>query len=172
MLVTSLVFSALVTPRYYSGLGRGKDIPQSLLNFWEGSWKMQCSHSNGELLVAHNHVKSLWQKKILQEDITILNNNHLKGRGLTKYQPASGTWHHSFRSSDGGYLEFVGQYDYHQNQFVTRVKSIEEGSKEQRIQLEPCLRQTYQWRWQELDTERNAWYTSWHVQYRKLRFSL
>lgn len=169
MLVTSLIFSALVEPCFFSRQATDyKDIPQSLLKFWQGRWKMHCIHSRGEQFTAYNEVKVLQRGQLLQEETILLDKKQLTGYGHTKYQSASGTWHHSFQNSAGDYLEFIGAFDLQNQQFVTSVKSIAEGSKPQRVQLLPSGRKGYQWQWQEMDTTRKAWHTSWRVNYRKL----
>lgn len=169
MLIPSVIFTALVTPRRFHFIhNRQHTFPPSLVRFWEGRWKMKGTHPEGGFLVAHNQVKVLRQGKILQEDISLLDRPAIQGRGLSTFQQKTASWHHVYHDSEGRYLEFIGRADEEQQFFVTKVQCCHGRDKAQRIPLCTAQHAGYAWDWQELNPEYKAWRASWTIRYQKL----
>lgn len=106
----SLIFAAMVGP-CVSSLGEDQsyeNLSKTLFSYKLGKWLVKyCEPS--ETMKINSEVKLIQGRNLIQEDLEVKKLG-IKGRGLSKYQAKTDTWHHMWTDNEGGYFEFIGSF--------------------------------------------------------------
>lgn len=109
---------------YQFSLGEAQsyeNLSEKLFRDKLGKWLIRY-YESGEITSINSEVKLIQGRNLIQEDLEVTKLG-IKGRGLSKYQSKTDTWHHMWIDNQGEYFEFIGSFAPDGEFFETTITS-------------------------------------------------
>lgn len=169
MTLTSLIFSAIAGPHLFSLAEHRsyENLADRLFSLKTGKWLIKY-HSRYEAVIMKSEVKIMEGKNLLQEELNIKELG-VKGRGLSKYQTRTDTWHHMWTDKQGGYFDFIGSFTPDGESFETSITKSCGEKISQRLYFNSMIARPELCHLLIYDTEKCCWKNAAKVECKKLK---
>jgi hypothetical protein len=159
LLITAFPSSAQMTPD-----NRGTETS---FDFWIGTWALTWEDGDGSMASGTNFIERILDQKVIKEKFEALSGamEGFKGESYTVYNSRTGIWKQTWVDSNGGYLDFSGEFDENRRFFIR--KGVAPGGQEihQRMVFYNIAEDSFTWDW-EISTDDGAtWQLRWRIFY-------
>lgn len=128
-------------------------------DFWIGEWDV--TWQGGK---ATNTVRSILGGCVIEENFDGAADAKLVGQSYSVYNANTGMWQQTWVDNNGGYLDFVGEF---QDGKMTLWRDAERGGKKfkQRMVFSDITDDSLLWSWERSDDDGATWKPTWVLNY-------
>ena len=145
--------------------------PADMFDFWVGDWNVTWKNADGSAGKARNRVRKILDGQVIEEqfeedagDAPSL----LRGRSLSVWHKASGTWRQAWADNQGGFFAFTAQTDGDRRIFATDWQTDGEKRRGQRMVFYAIERNSFSWDWEGSSDGGRSWALLWRLEYRRV----
>lgn len=141
---------------------------QQQLEFWVGDWDLTWPGTKpGEVQHGTNSVRRLLDGCVVEENFSGGEQMPLRGKSVSTFDTRAGRWKQTWVDNQGGYLDFVG--DFNDGQMILeREVTRPDGSKgRQRMVYKNISKDEFDWSWEASKDDGKSWQVVWPVHYRR-----
>ncbi len=146
-------------------------VPENLFDFWVGEWNLTWEDAQGQTQKGSNRIVKILGEKVIQENFEAIpateNATTLKGMSLSVYNPQTKQWHQAWADSQGGYYDFIGQFEGDERMFVTSVTNQQGEEVELRMVFRDISEDTFVWDWESSTDGGETWNLNWQIHYHR-----
>ncbi|MEM0942029.1 MAG: hypothetical protein AAF600_16435 [Bacteroidota bacterium] len=138
-------------------------------DFWEGMWS--ATWEEGDTLgKGINELTWIMGRKVLQENFRILKGQSkgFMGGSLSVFQPQTRTWRQAWADNQGGYYDFIGDFDGDKRIFKTHPREINNQKIVQRMVFYDIKNDSFTWDWELSRDGGKTWNLSWRIHYERM----
>jgi Protein of unknown function (DUF1579) len=141
---------------------------QKQLEFWVGEWELTWpGTSPGETAHGANSIRRILDGCIVQENFSGGEAMHLRGQSVSVFDIHSGKWKQTWVDNEGGYLDFVGEFEDGQ-MVLAREATRPDGSKAlQRMVFKNIAHDEFDWSWEGSKDGGKTWTVLWPIHYKR-----
>ena len=136
-------------------------------DFWVGTWTASWDEGEGVKALGQNTITRILDGKVIQENFEILDGKSkgFKGTSISVFQPRFNRWRQAWADNQGGYFDFVGDFDGDRRIFKTQV--LERGGKQtqQRMVFYDITEKSMTWDWELSQDGGETWTLNWRIFY-------
>ena len=166
-LILSLVFFSLNS--------NGQSLKLAVLDssqyfdFWEGKWEATWKEGEGEGK-GTNELIWIHGGKVLQENFQIHKGQSkgFVGGSISVFQPRTNTWRQAWADVQGGYYDFVGDFEGDKRIFKTQPREINGNTIVQRMVFYDIQQDSFTWDWELSQDGGETWNLSWRINYTRI----
>ena len=142
----------------------------SVFDFWVGNWELTWKHNDGSNGSGTNLIEKTLDGKVIQENFEAKEGNFagFKGTSLSVYNPNRKTWHQAWADNQGGYFNFVGEFDAERRIFRTEPRKRGDNIIIQRMVFYNISENAITWDWETSNDNGESWKLNWKINYRKV----
>lgn len=135
-------------------------------NFWEGKWNATWPEGDKQGK-GTNQLTWIMGGKVLQEDFRILEGQSkgFIGGSLSVFQPATNTWRQAWADNQGGYFDFIGDFDGNKRIFKTHPREVNGNVVIQRMVFYDIRQDSFMWDWELSQDGGKTWNLNWRISY-------
>ena len=141
---------------------------QKQFDFWVGEWDLTWPAQNGGV-PGHgtNNIKRILDQCIVQENFSSLDGSNLLGTSLSVYDLPSNHWKQTWVDNQGGYLDFVG--DFQNGQMILQREAKGKDGKPflQRMVWKNVTSNEFDWSWESSKDDGKTWQVNWPIHYKR-----
>ena len=141
-----------------------------LFDFWVGKWELTWDEGNGKMGKGTNEIEKILDGKVIQENFQVIegNNKGFKGISISVYQPRLDRWKQAWCDNQGGYFDFIGEFDDDNRIFKTQI--IERGGKKiiSRMVFKDIKKDSFIWDWESSYDRGVTWKLNWRINYKRV----
>ena len=166
-LIATLILSFLNVTAQSQGLNELDSA--DYFNFWEGKW--EATWDEGEKKgKGTNQLTWVMDGKVLQEDFRILEGQSkgFVGGSLSVFQPQTNTWRQAWVDSQGGYYDFIGEFEGDKRIFKTHPREVNDQVIIQRMVFYDIKEDAFMWDWELSRDGGETWNLSWRISYTRM----
>jgi len=145
--------------------------PVDLFDFWVGEWDLTWEDAQGQTHRGYNRVLKILDETVIQENFTTFpstgNTLNLKGMSLSVYNPQTQRWHQAWADNQGGYYNFVGQFEGDKRMFVTKTTNQRGKEIIQRMVFRNISEESFVWDWESSTDGGETWQLNWQIHYQR-----
>jgi hypothetical protein len=141
---------------------------QKQLDFWVGEWDLTWPGNNpGEVGHGTNSIKRVMDGCVVEENFSGGDSMHLRGKSVSMYVPQAGKWKQTWVDNEGGYLDFVGEFEDGQ-MILAREATRPDGTRVlQRMVFKNIRATEFDWSWEASKDGGKTWVVNWPIHYRR-----
>jgi len=141
---------------------------QKQFDFWLGEWDLTWpSDKTGETAHGSNSIKRVLDGCVVQENFNGGTAMHLRGTSVSLFDARSGKWKQTWVDNEGGYLDFVGEFNGGQ-MVLQREATRPDGSKGlQRMVYKNITPNEFDWSWERSLDGGRTWQVLWPIHYKR-----
>lgn len=161
---TSLLFAQT------SGQQPCEEPQQKQLDFWIGEWALTWpGQAGGPEGRGSNSIKRVLDGCVVEESFSGEASMHLRGRSVSIFDAASGTWKQTWVDNEGGYLDFSGGMKDGEMSFWREAKPANGGTSMQRMIWKNVTADSLDWSWENSKDSGKTWQVVWPIHYQRKR---
>lgn len=128
-------------------------------DFWCGEWDLKWDEGGGT-----NSITKILDDNVILEQFDGTPSMALKGMSMSSYNVALGKWQQTWVDNQGGYLDFVGQFE---DGKMTLHKQHEVDGKQimLRMVFYNIAENELDWNWEKSEDDGQSWELQWHIHY-------
>jgi len=141
---------------------------QKQFEFWVGEWDLTWpGQKAGEVSHGTNSIRRIMDGCVVQENFSGGNSMHLRGTSVSTFDIRSGHWKQTWVDNEGGYLDFVG--DFENGQMILRREfTRKDGVKVmQRMVWKNISPNGLDWSWEASSDGGKTWKVNWPIHYKR-----
>lgn len=148
-------------------------VPQDMedvFDFWVGKWDASWDEGDGKMGKGTNTISKILDGKVLQEEFAITDGSQkgFKGTSISVYQPRLKRWKQAWADNQGGYFDFIGEFD-NDNRIFKSISIQEDGSKLiQRMVFRNIEKNAFVWDWEASKDDGKSWKLLWQIHYTRV----
>ncbi|MEM9077780.1 MAG: hypothetical protein AAGC43_12100 [Bacteroidota bacterium] len=143
-----------------------------LFNFWVGKWEATWDEGNGKLGKGFNSISRDLNGRILRENFEIVEGQSkgFKGTSISVHQPQFKRWKQAWADSQGGYFDFIAEYDKSNEHKIFKTKIHEKDGKKYiyRMVFKEIQTNTFIWDWEFSSDGGTTWKLQWRINYKRV----
>jgi hypothetical protein len=145
------------------------DTQQKQFDFWVGEWNLTWPGATpGEVGHGTNSIKRILEGCVVQENFSGGDSMHLRGTSVSTFDLGSGRWKQTWVDNEGGYLDFVGEFN--NGQMVLRREAVRNGKKIlQRMVWKNISANELDWSWESSTDGGETWQVNWPIHYKRMQ---
>lgn len=138
-------------------------------DFWEGKWEASWKEGEGEGK-GINELKWIYGGKVLQENFQIHEGQSkgFVGGSLSVFQPQTNTWRQAWADAQGGYYDFIGDFDGDKRIFKTHPREVNGSMIIQRMVFYDVKADSFTWDWELSQDGGESWSLNWRISYTRV----
>jgi hypothetical protein len=141
---------------------------QKQLDFWVGEWALTWPGQNGGAQGrGSNSIKRVLDGCVIEESFSGEDSMHLRGRSVSMFDAASGTWKQTWVDNEGGYLDFSGGIKDGAMSFWREATSANGAKSLQRMTWKNVTADSFDWSWENSKDEGKTWQMVWPIHYQR-----
>ena len=142
-------------------------LNKSTYDFWLGKWNAEWVDANGNPGKGTNHIFKVLDGAVLEENFEITEGVQagFKGKSLSVFNPASGTWHQAWTDNQGGYFNFNGEVMGDRKIFKTEPVKMRGNTLQQRMVFYNIQKDRFTWDWESTKNGGKTWNLLWRINY-------
>ena len=142
---------------------------QKQFDFWVGEWELTWpGEKPGETGHGTNSINRIMDGCVVQENFSGADSMHLRGTSISTFDPQSGHWKQTWVDNEGGYLDFVG--DFNNGQMILQRDAFRNGTKIlQRMVWKNMSSNEFDWSWEASSDGGKTWQVNWPIHYKRRR---
>ena len=129
-------------------------------DFWIGEWDVAW----GDDRHGANNITAVLDDAVILENFNGQPGTPLVGMSVSVYNQALGKWQQTWVDNQGGYLDFVGEFN-DGRMILQRHATIEGQAVMQRMVWYNIAPDELDWNWERSDDQGRTWNTLWHIHY-------
>lgn len=135
-------------------------------DFWEGTWDATWKEGDAEGK-GRNELTWIHDGKVLQENFQVLQGQAkgFAGGSLSVFQPQTNTWRQAWADAQGGYYDFIGDFEGDKRIFKTHPREVNGKMVVQRMVFYDVQRDSFTWDWELSQDGGETWNLSWRINY-------
>lgn len=129
-------------------------------DFWVGEWDLSWAGGGKGI----NSIRKTLDNMIILENFDGTPSMKLRGMSVSAFSPQTSKWHQTWVDNNGGYLDFVGEFE---NGKMTLQREFTVGGKKslQRMVWYNISTDELDWNWERSDDDGKSWKTLWSIHY-------
>lgn len=141
---------------------------QKQFDFWVGEWDLTWPGAKaGEIAQGTNSIKRVLDGCVVQENFNGGSAMHLRGTSVSVFDGRSGKWKQTWVDNEGGYLDFVGEFNGGQ-MVLQREATRPDGNKAlQRMVYKNITPKEFDWSWERSLDGGKTWQVLWPIHYKR-----
>jgi hypothetical protein len=141
---------------------------QKQLDFWVGEWDLTWPGAKeGEVAHGTNSIKRVLDSCVVEENFSSGDTMHLRGMSVSLFDVRAGKWKQTWVDSQGGYLDFVGEFKDGQ-MILWRDAPRPDGTKVmQRMVFKNITPNEFDWSWEASKDGGKTWQVNWPIHYKR-----
>lgn len=141
-----------------------------MFDFWVGEWEAIWDDGGGKLGKGINHVTKILDEKVIYENFEVLEgqNKGFKGTSISVFQPRLKKWKQAWADNQGGYYDFVGEFEGKKRIFKTNVVERNGESVLARMVFKDIKEDSFTWEWESSKNGGVTWNLLWRIQYKRM----
>jgi len=165
----SLLLSLVVLTASSQELQLSKLDSSNFFDFWEGTWEGTWDEGEGKVGRATNFIEWTTGDKVLQENFEIYEGQSkgFFGTSISVFNPRTKVWRQAWADSQGGYYDFIGDFDGDKRIFKTHPKEINGHVVIQRMVFYNLKSDSFMWNWEGSQDGGKTWKLNWQIKYVK-----
>ena len=135
-------------------------------NFWEGTWEGTWAEGDKEGK-ATNFIEWTTGNKVLQENFEIYQgqNKGFFGTSISVFNTQTKVWRQAWADNQGGYYDFIGDFDGNKRIFKTQPREINGNVVIQRMVFYDLKSDSFMWDWERSQDGGKTWTLNWRISY-------
>ena len=145
--------------------------PETLFDFWVGSWEVSWDEGGGKRGSGTNTVTKIVDDKIICENFQIIKGQSqgFKGTSISVYQPEFKKWKQAWADNRGGYYDFEGEIDGDERIFKTMPRRIDGKKLVWRMVFRNIKKDSLIWDWEKSENGGKVWNLLWRIRYKRIK---
>jgi len=141
---------------------------QRQLDFWLGEWNLTWpGPKEGEVQHGTNSIRRVMDGCVVEENFSGGDDMHLRGKSVSIFDTRAGKWKQTWVDNEGGYLDFVGDFEAGQ-MILSREGKRPDGTKVvQRMVFKNIAADEFDWSWESSTDGGKTWTVNWPIHYRR-----
>lgn len=133
-------------------------------DFWVGQWNLEW----GDGKTGTNVIEKTLAGCVIMEKFDGATSIPLRGMSLSSYNSDLGKWQQTWVDNQGGYLDFVGEYE--DSRMVLKRDTMIEGKPvKQRMIWYDIEDDSLNWNWERSMDGGETWEVLWEIRYRRIK---
>jgi hypothetical protein len=141
--------------------------PKSLFDFWVGEWSLTWQDAQGQTQKGYNRIVKILDEQVIQENFETISTPVFKGMSLSVYNPRTEQWHQAWTDNQGGYYNFIGQFEGDKRMFVTKTTNQQGKEIIQRMVFRNITPNAFVWDWESSNDGGQTWQLNWQIHYQR-----
>jgi len=151
--------------------GGGNGTPEAVpageaFDFWVGRWNVHWFLNDTVRVDGSNFIEKTLDGKVLQEHFEDPTKN-FKGTSISVFRPADSTWRQAWADNQGGYFDFIGEFDGETRIFRTHGAGGGVDSVMQRMRFYDITPDSFTWDWEGTRDGGKSWNLLWRIYYER-----
>ncbi|MFY0688499.1 MAG: hypothetical protein JXQ90_15090 [Cyclobacteriaceae bacterium] len=162
-----LILALLVTGLVAQGQSLSDLDSANFFDFWVGEWNAAWDEGKGVEVYGTNSITHQLDGKVINEQFRITGgqNAGIKGTSNSVFQPRTNTWRQGWADNQGGYFDFIGQFDGDKRMFSTHPRQVGADMIVQRMVFYDIKEESMTWDWEISRDGGKTWSLSWRIFY-------
>jgi hypothetical protein len=141
---------------------------QKQLDFWVGEWDLTWpGQTAGETAHGSNSIQRILDGCVVLENFSGGTSIPLRGTSVSTFDAASGRWKQTWVDNEGGYLDFVGDFE-DGHMILQREATGKDGAKVlQRMVWKNISSREFDWSWESSADGGKTWQVNWPIHYKR-----
>ncbi|HET7205065.1 MAG TPA: DUF1579 family protein [Terriglobales bacterium] len=142
-------------------------IPQEKqFEFWVGQWNLTWpGEKPGEVQHGTNTIRRVLDGCVIQESFEGGASMHLRGTSVSTFDQRTGKWKQTWVDNEGGYLDFVGQFENGQMVLSREATAADGKTFLQRMVWKNITADALDWSWEASQDGGKTWLVRWPIHY-------
>jgi len=141
-----------------------------LFDFWVGDWDLHWTNADGSSGRGRNRIDKILDGAVIEErfaEVGDVDGAVLKGRSLTVFNKATGTWRQAWADNQGGFFALTGQVEGDRRILMTDVVRSADKASAQRMVFHTISANALTWDWEGSVDGGSTWKRLWRIEYRR-----
>ena len=141
---------------------------QKQFDFWVGEWELTWpAEKAGKTAQGRNSIVRTLDGCVVQENFSGGEAMHLRGISVSTFDTKTGKWRQTWVDNEGGYLDFVGEFQ--DGQMILQREALRpDGTKIlQRMIWKNITRNEFDWSWEASLDGGKSWQVNWPIHYKR-----
>jgi len=91
------------------------------------------------------------------------------GSSLSVFQPKTNTWRQAWADNQGGYYDFIGEFEEDKRIFKTHPRVVNNDTVVQRMVFYDIKEDSFIWDWEISKNNEKGWTLSWRINYARIK---
>lgn len=148
-----------------------KTAPENLFDFWVGEWELTWQDAQGNPQQGYNRIVKILDDQVIQENFETIPTSEsasvFRGMSLSVYNPRTEQWHQAWTDNQGGYYNFIGQFEGDKRMFVTKATNQRGKEIIQRMVFRDITQDAFVWDWESSSDGGQTWQLNWQIHYQR-----
>lgn len=140
------------------------DTAMHQFDFWIGDWNLTW----GDDQHGANHIRSIFNGKVIQENFEDDGEAPLIGMSVSVYSPIDHKWRQTWVDNQGSYLDFVGSWR-DGKMILQRSAVVDNVPVIQRMVWHNIEPDRLDWNWERSSDDGQTWKTVWQIHYVRMK---
>ena len=141
---------------------------QHQLDFWVGEWDLTWPGKQaGTVQHGTNSVHRVLDNCVVEENFSGGTDIPLRGKSVSIFDASAGKWKQTWVDNEGGYLDFVGEFE-HGSMILSREVVRPDGTRSlQRMVYKNIAPNEFDWSWEASNDDGKTWQVVWPIHYQR-----
>ena len=135
-------------------------------DFWVGEWDATWDKQDGTKGKGVNIIMKTLDGIVIQENFEDLQTG-FKGTSISVFNPRNNSWHQAWADNQGGYFDFIGDFDGEKKIFKTKMRKVNGKDFIQRMVFYDFKPDSFSWDWETSTDGGETWTLNWRIWYTK-----
>lgn len=141
---------------------------QHQLDFWVGEWDLTWPGKQaGTVQHGTNSVHRVLDNCVVEENFSGGTDIPLRGKSVSIFDANAGKWKQTWVDNEGGYLDFVGEFE-DASMILSREVARPDGTRSlQRMVFKNIAPNEFDWSWEASKDDGKTWQVIWPIHYQR-----
>ncbi len=151
------------------GTTEAQTLDSASFDFWVGKWDLTWDDGDGKVGKGTNHIVKTLDQKVIQENFVAMKGQlaGFKGTSLSVFNPNKKEWHQAWADNQGGYFDFIGDFDGDKRIFKTKPFERDGKTLVLRMVFYDISDEALTWDWERSEDGGKTWSLRWQINYVK-----
>jgi hypothetical protein len=148
---------------------KAQTLDDKSFDFWLGKWDLTWTGPNGTLEKGTNHIHTIMDGKVIQENFEALTGAQkgFKGISISVYTPASKSWHQTWMDNQSSNINLMGASDGDKRIFQTEEVVVNGKKITSRMVFYDITENSFTWDWEQSNDKELTWNLGWRINYKR-----
>lgn len=163
MILSAIIFPLIV---FAQSADKPCSAPEAhQFDFWAGEWNAEWKDADGNSVHGSNHVMSLFDGCVIEENFDGRPGTDLIGKSFSVYDQKNKMWKQTWVDNSGGYLDFTGGFT--DGKMILSRETVNSKGKpvSQRMVYYNIKENSFEWNWEISYDNGKTWDLKWKINY-------